>query len=166
MSRQATPLAIVFKVILGIGTAGLAAMPGAAEAYSFYSPLTAGCHEKITSEALRAVRLEPRWDVRSHEGAQGFRVGPEHRKIRARTTGAQMFHYGWARPAWALHQKRELDKPLYPWRRSDPSLPLLPWIPGIRRFTCGSPVSRASSAASRRLGSVAMSRPTVPLMAR
>src|SRR5438477_11045632 len=58
MSRQATPLAIVFKVILGIGTAGLAAMPGAAEAYSFYSPLTAGCHEKITSEALRAVRLE------------------------------------------------------------------------------------------------------------
>ena len=95
---------------------------------------TIATHRRWYRREVRAVRLEPRWDVRSHEGAQGFRVGPEHRKIRARTTGAQMFHYGWARPAWALHQKRELDKPLYPWRRTDPSLALLPWIPGIRRF--------------------------------
>lgn len=102
---------------------------------------TIATHRRWYRREVRAVRLEPRWDVRSHEGAQGFRVGPGHRKIRARTTGAQMFHYGWARPARALHQKRELDRPLYPWRRSDPSLPLLPWIPGIRRFTGSHPAA-------------------------
>ena len=47
---------------------------------------------------VRAVRLDPALDVRPYQGAQGFRVGPDLRKIRARLTDAVMFHYGWARP--------------------------------------------------------------------
>jgi hypothetical protein len=105
---------------------------------------TIATHRRWYRREVRAVRLSPAADIRSHEGAQGFRVGDERRKIRARVTGARMFHYGWARPAWALHQKRELDRPLYPWRRVDPALPLLPWIPGIKRFTGTHPaVARA-----------------------
>jgi hypothetical protein len=105
---------------------------------------TIATHRRWYRREVRAVRLSPAADIRSHEGAQGFRVGEERRKIRARVTGARMFHYGWARPAWALHQKRELDRPLYPWRRVDPALPLLPWIPGIKRFTGTHPaVARA-----------------------
>jgi hypothetical protein len=41
---------------------------------------------------VRAVRLDPRLDIRPYQGAQGFRVGPGHRKIRARLTDAEMFH--------------------------------------------------------------------------
>jgi hypothetical protein len=111
---------------------------------------TVATHRRWYRREVRAVRLEARWDVRSHGDAQGFRVGPEHRKIRARATGALMFHYGWARPAWALHQKRRLDKPLYPWRRDDPSMALLPWIPGIRRFTGRHPRTAHAWLESRR----------------
>ena len=56
-------------------------------------------------------------------------------KIRARLTDAEMFHYGWARPAHALREKRELGKTMYPWRDADATLPLLAWVPGIRPFT-------------------------------
>jgi hypothetical protein len=45
-----------------------------------------------------------------------------------------MFHYGWARPAQALREKRELGKTMYPWRNADERLPLLAWIPGIKPF--------------------------------
>jgi hypothetical protein len=45
-----------------------------------------------------------------------------------------MFHYGWARPAQALREKRELGKTMYPWRDADADLPLLDWVPGIRPF--------------------------------
>ncbi len=48
---------------------------------------------------VRCVRLGQ--DVRSYQDAQGFRVGPEERRVRARATGARMFHYGWARPPGA-----------------------------------------------------------------
>src|SRR2546422_8668176 len=53
---------------------------------------------------------------RSHpfQDAQGFRVGPRSRRIRARLTGAQMFHYGWARPARAIREKLEVTKRMYP----------------------------------------------------
>ncbi len=46
---------------------------------------------------VRCVRLGK--DIRPYQGAQGFRVGPDYWKIRARPTAAEMFHYGWARPA-------------------------------------------------------------------
>ncbi|MGH7658481.1 MAG: hypothetical protein ACREL6_09615, partial [Gemmatimonadales bacterium] len=97
------------------------------------------------------VRLDPALDIRPYQGAQGFRVGPDHRKIRARLTGAEMFHYGWARPAEALKEKRELGKTMYPWRNADETLPLLAWIPGIRRFRGSHPQVAQSWIESRRL---------------
>lgn len=95
---------------------------------------TVATHRRWYRREVRAVRLAPDLDIRPYQGAQGFRVGPTHRKIRARLTGAEMFHYGWARPAQALHEKRELGRTMYPWRDADASLPLLAWMPGLKRF--------------------------------
>jgi hypothetical protein len=95
---------------------------------------TIATHRRWYRREVRAVRLAPELDIRPYQGAQGFRVGSGHRKIRARLTGAEMFHYGWARPVRALREKRELGRTMYPWRDADTSLPLLAWIPGIRRF--------------------------------
>jgi hypothetical protein len=96
---------------------------------------TIATHRRWYRREVRAVRLDPALDIRPYQGAQGFRVGAHHRKIRARLTDAQMFHYGWARPAHALKEKRELGKTMYPWRNADEHLPLLAWVPGIRPFT-------------------------------
>jgi hypothetical protein len=95
---------------------------------------------------VRCVRLKG--DIRSYEGAQGFRVGPAYRKIRARVTGAEMFHYGWARPARAIKQKLETSKTIYPWSREQLDRELqrghLEWIPLLRRFSGEHPaVARA-----------------------
>ena len=60
---------------------------------------------------VRAIRLGA--DVRSHGDAQGFRVGPEGRKIRARRSGATWYHYGWARSLPVLGAKREADQALH-----------------------------------------------------
>jgi hypothetical protein len=96
---------------------------------------TIATHRRWYRREVRAVRLAPELDIRPYQGAQGFRVGPDHRKIRARLTSAEMFHYGWARPSKALKEKRELGRTMYPWRNADDSQPLLAWIPGIRSFT-------------------------------
>jgi hypothetical protein len=96
---------------------------------------TVATHRRWYRREVRALRLAPELDIRPYQGAQGFRVGPAHRKIRARPTEAEMFHYGWARPSRALREKRELGRTLYPWRDASESRPLLAWIPGIRRFT-------------------------------
>jgi hypothetical protein len=96
---------------------------------------TIATHRRWYRREVRAVRLAPELNIRPYQGAQGFRVGPDHRKIRARLTDAEMFHYGWARPSQALKEKRELGRTMYPWRNADDSQPLLAWIPGIRRFT-------------------------------
>jgi hypothetical protein len=96
---------------------------------------TIATHRRWYRREVRAVRLAPELDIRPYQGAQGFRVGPDHRKIRARLTNAEMFHYGWARPSQALKEKRELGRTMYPWRNADDSQPLLAWIPGIRTFT-------------------------------
>ena len=62
-----------------------------------------------------------------------------------------MHHYGWARPAWALHAKREVDRSIYPWREGlDPARPLLPWVPGLRRFTDEHPTPVREWIAERR----------------
>jgi glycosyltransferase involved in cell wall biosynthesis len=95
---------------------------------------TVATHRRWYRREVRAVRLDPALDIRPYQGAQGFRVGPEHRKIRARLTDAEMFHYGWARPAQALKEKRELGKTMYPWRDASERLPLLEWIPGMQPF--------------------------------
>lgn len=95
---------------------------------------TVATHRRWYRREVRAVRLAPELDIRPYQGAQGFRVGPTCRKIRARLTGAEMFHYGWARPAQALREKRDLGRIMYPWRDADASLPLLAWMPGLKRF--------------------------------
>jgi hypothetical protein len=95
---------------------------------------TVATHRRWYRREVRAVRLDPELDIVPYQGAQGFRVGPQHRRIRARLTGAEMFHYGWARPARALREKRELGRTMYPWRNADASLPLLAWMPGLKRF--------------------------------
>lgn len=84
---------------------------------------------------VRAVRLDPAFEVHSFRDAQGFRVGAGHRRIRAAATGVRMHHYGWARPTWALAAKRAADNEIYHWRgKMDQARPLLPWFPGIRPF--------------------------------
>lgn len=95
---------------------------------------TIATHRRWYRREVRAVRLAPELDIRPYQGAQGFRVGAERRKIRARLTGAEMFHYGWARPAQALREKRDLGRTMYPWRDADVNLPLLAWMPGLKRF--------------------------------
>jgi hypothetical protein len=101
---------------------------------------TIATHRRWYRREVRAVRLAPELDIRPYQGAQGFRVGPENRKIRARLTKAEMFHYGWARPSQALREKRNLGRTMYPWRNADESRPLLAWIPGIRTFTGQHPI--------------------------
>ena len=60
---------------------------------------------------VRCVRLGR--DIRSYEDAQGFRVGPEWRRVRARATGARMFHYGWARPSQGLRRKLAASQEIF-----------------------------------------------------
>jgi hypothetical protein len=112
---------------------------------------TIATHRRWYRREVRAVRLDPALDIRPYQGAQGFRVGPEHRKIRARLTTAEMFHYGWARPAQALREKRELGKTMYPWRDADERRPLLAWVPGIRPFRGTHPAAAQSWIEPRRL---------------
>jgi hypothetical protein len=102
----------------------------------FYGDLdTVALNRRWYRREVRAVRLNPALDIRPYQGAQGFRVGPHYRKIRARLTEAVMFHYGWARPARALRSKREESKVLYPWSQErEANRPLLPWFPGLRSF--------------------------------
>lgn len=102
----------------------------------FYGDMdTIAVNRRWYRREVRAVRLDPALEIRPYQGAQGFRVGPEHRKIRARLTEAEMFHYGWARPAGALRAKRDTSRVLYPWSQErEARRPLLPWFPGLTRF--------------------------------
>lgn len=85
---------------------------------------------------VRCIRLGR--DIRPYQGAQGFRVGPELRKIRARPTAARMFHYGWARPAPAINAKLEITQRMYPWAAGrlerERRRGTLEWIPLVRPF--------------------------------
>jgi hypothetical protein len=85
---------------------------------------------------VRCVRLGR--DIHPFQGAQGFRVGRDDRRIRARETDAVIFHYGWARPARAIQEKREVSKVIYPWSRersaAEQARGYLEWIPLLRRF--------------------------------
>ncbi len=51
-----------------------------------------------------------------------------------------MFHYGWARPAAAIRQKREISRTIYPWAKQRLEQELkgaghLDWIPLLKPFT-------------------------------
>jgi hypothetical protein len=86
---------------------------------------------------VRVVRLGG--EIRSYQDAQGFRVGGDARRVRARVTGAQMFHYGWARPPQSLRRKVVAAKEIFTeaadrWERRA-TLETLDWTPLLRRFT-------------------------------
>jgi hypothetical protein len=101
---------------------------------------------------VRCIRLGK--EIHPYQGAQGFRVGPEYRRIRARVTDAEMFHYGWARPARAIHQKLEISKTIYPWGGDrfdkEQARGHLEWIPLLRPFTGTHPAAAADWIAARR----------------
>lgn len=92
---------------------------------------------------VRCIRLGNGYDIRPYQGAQGFRVGPEYRKIRARLTDAVMFHYGWARPARAIREKLEISKTIYPWSRErsarEQERGYLEWLPLLKPFAGSHP---------------------------
>lgn len=84
---------------------------------------------------VRAVRLAPELGVHPFRDAQGFRVGPTDRRIRARLVEAEMFHYGYLRSAAALRGRVVVDRGLYPERRvPEPDPAHLWWFPGLRPF--------------------------------
>ena len=100
---------------------------------------------------VRCIRLGK--DIRPYQGAQGFRVGPDYRKIQARVTTAEMFHYGWARPAKAIKEKLEISKTIYPWggNRFDKEQVrgFLEWIPLLKPFTGTHPAAAREWIAER-----------------
>ncbi len=94
---------------------------------------TVGVSRRWYRREVRAVRLNQ--DIHSHGDAQGFRVGPDNRRVRCRKSAVTMLHYSSARPAWALRAKRDQDRQIYATeQRKDPSRPMLPWFPGLQRF--------------------------------
>jgi hypothetical protein len=90
---------------------------------------------------VRAVRLDPSFGVEPYRDAQGFRVFPGARPVRARLADAEMFHYGWLRSAAALQARGEVDRHLYPGRWIPPSdqAAMLRWFPGLRPFSGSHP---------------------------
>ena len=90
---------------------------------------------------VRVVRLGR--EVRSYRDAQGFRVGTGDRRVRARATGARMFHYGWARPHESVRQKLVAAQEIFTEavdrleRRA--AQQGLNWTPLLRRFSGGHP---------------------------
>ena len=108
----------------------------------FYGGLdTIATNRRRYRREVRCVRLGGA--VHAFQDAQGFRVGPDERRIRARLTGAVMFHYGWARPAPAIHEKHEASKTIFPWSRERSARAqlrgYLEWEPLLRRFTGAHP---------------------------
>jgi len=101
---------------------------------------------------VRVVRLGG--DVHSYQDAQGFRVGAGDRRVRARSTGARMFHYGWARPHESVRQKLVASQEIFTdavgrlERRA--AQQGLNWTPLLRRFPGGHPRVAQSWIAARR----------------
>jgi len=101
---------------------------------------------------VRVVRLGR--EIRSYQDAQGFRVGPGERRVRARVTGAPMFHYGWARPPQSMRQKFAASKEVFHERaeqlEAHAELEALYWTPLLRRFTGSHPRAAGAWIAARR----------------
>jgi hypothetical protein len=83
---------------------------------------------------VRVVRRPPVVDMRSHADAQGFRVGPERRKVNSKLTDAWMHHYGWARPDPALVEKYKATPAIYGGGPVDLDSIVLPWQPRIQHY--------------------------------
>ncbi len=101
-------------------------------------------HRRMYRREVRAVRTAPALGIHSFRDAQGFRVGPSDRRIRARLTDAVMLHYGWARAPRALPSKQEEHSVIFQWdaktRREREGRELLPWLPGLAPFDGPHPV--------------------------
>lgn len=108
---------------------------------------------------VRVLRLDPAFGIHSYLDAQGFRVGAEDRRLRCRLVDAEIFHYGWARPAEAIRQKwRTMDT--FWWNaeersagragKGDRDEALLPWVPGLRSLGRAHPAVAAPWVESRR----------------
>lgn len=102
----------------------------------FGSPGMEAVNRRWYRHEVRVVRLDPSLGIHPYRDAQGFRIGPGERKVRARHTGAEMFHYGWLRSASALRARGAVDRQLYPGRWVPPSeqAAVLRWFPGLRAF--------------------------------
>ena len=78
----------------------------------FYgTPEWTGASRAWYRREVRAIRLGR--EIHSRGDAQGFRAGPHQRRVRARSSGATYFHYGWARPLDVLRCKQQIDDRLY-----------------------------------------------------
>ncbi len=97
---------------------------------------------------VRAVRLGV--GVHSYRDAQGFRVGPDNRRVVALRSDAVMLHYGWARPADALAAKRAEDGRIEPKRLASAKAPLVSWVPGLVPFRGQHPAEMERWIADRR----------------
>jgi glycosyltransferase involved in cell wall biosynthesis len=117
----------------------------------FGDPGTEAINRRWYRREVRAVRLDPAVGIEPYRDAQGFRVGPDQRKVRARLVEADMFHYGWLRSAAALNARGEVDRSLYPGRRVAPAGhgAVLRWFPGLRPFRGSHPRVAQAWVASR-----------------
>lgn len=108
---------------------------------------------------VRVVRLSPAAGLHSYLDAQGFRIGSDDRRVRCRLVDAEIFHYGWARPAEAIRQKwRTMDT--FWWNEAERAAgreghadrggPLLPWVPGLRPLGRPHPAAVARWVEARR----------------
>lgn len=101
-------------------------------------PFTEAINRRWYRHEVRLVRTDPARGIEPWGDAQGFRVRmPDGRvrKIRARRTGAEMFHYGHTRTATALRRRVDVDRHLYPGRAVRAAdEPLFDWFPGLRPF--------------------------------
>lgn len=109
----------------------------------FGDPRTEAVNRRWYRREVRVVRLDPALEIVPYRDAQGFRVGPGQRKVRARLADADMFHYGWLRSAAALKARGEVDRKLYPGRWVPPSdqAAVLRWFPGLRPFHDSHPLA-------------------------
>ncbi len=103
---------------------------------------------------VRVVRLGGGREIGSYQDAQGFRVGAGRRRVRARATGARMFHYGWARGPESLRNKLAASREVFPHARERlarrAQLAQLEWTPLLRRFTDSHPRAAAAWVEARR----------------
>lgn len=117
----------------------------------FGSPDREAVNRRWYRREVRAVRLDPALGVHPYRDAQGFRVGAADRRVRARLSAAEMFHYGWLRSGAALRARGEVDRSLYPGRWVPPveQAAALRWFPGLRPFHGTHPIVAAEWVASR-----------------
>lgn len=99
---------------------------------------TLATHRRMYRREVRAVRTDPALGIHSFRDAQGFRVGPGDRRIRARRSGATMLHYGWARSAEAVQAKYEAHAEIFAWssatREARMGRSPFTWVPLLKPF--------------------------------